>query len=61
MDLTHIKYLEADPELASTLEKEAYIAPGSIINLDLDIILAVAESLGLHGKGYYNYKINMNL
>lgn len=61
MDLKHIKYLEADPELAGTLEKEAYLVPGSIINLDLDIILAVVESLGVRRTTYNNYRMNLNL
>ena len=61
MNIEHIKYQLQDAELSPCLDQEAYNPAGSILNIDLEIILSVTDKMNLRGDNYQNYRMNLNL
>jgi len=60
MDLDHIKYVYSQPDLEETMSNEAYIVPGSILNIDLEILLTLKSMKALRGFAWQNYRMNLN-
>lgn len=64
MDLEHIKYQLSQPDLKNQLlSGESSLVPGSMINLDLEILLSIKFNPNqiLRGLAWQNYRVNLNL
>jgi len=60
MDLDHIKYIYSRPDLAENMSSEAYPAPGSMLNIDLEILLTLKSMKAMRGIDWQNYRMSLN-
>lgn len=65
MNLDCIKYQLADDELrAPLLEGEISLAPNSMLNIDLEILLGLfrdGNNCALRNRAWHNYRTTLNL